>query len=123
MAAAMSEPLVQQLREENELLRERVRQLEEALVPPSCVVPKAWGLTGKEARVFAHLTTRNIASRQSIMMALYSDRLEEPDAQVITTYICKLRAKLKPFGVTITNVWGQGYSLANRTDYLPPEKR
>lgn len=26
-------------------------------------------------------------------------------------FVCKLRNKLKPFGMTITTVWGNGYAM------------
>lgn len=104
--------------EEIQTLRERVRQLEEALAPSTITVPLEWRLTGSEARVFAHLTTRPVATKQSIMMALYSDRTDEdPEMKIVDVYICKMRRKLKPFGVVIGTVWGQGYALEQRAGF------
>lgn len=101
--------------QEIQLLRERVRQLEEALAPSTITVPLEWRLTGSEARVFAHLTTRHVATKQSIMMALYSDRAnEDPEMKIVDVFICKMRKKLTPFGIVIATVWGQGYALESR---------
>lgn len=110
--------LLERQRQEIEQLRERVRQLEDILAPPGTPIPLEWRLTGKEARVFAHLTTRDVATKESIMLALYSDRADEgPEMKIVDVFICKMRKKIEPFGVTINTVWGTGYSLANRADF------
>jgi len=115
----MQPDLVQRQNNEIAMLRERVRQLEEALAPAAVTVPLEWALTAAEARVFAHLTTREIASKQSIMAALYSLRpdLDEPEIKIVDVFICKMRKKIAPFGVKIVTVWGQGYALVGREDY------
>lgn len=103
-----------------ETLRERIRQLEEALMPSNTIIPVEWQLTAAEARVFAHLTTREMATKRNIMFALYSDRIdEEPEIKIVDVFVCKLRKKLKPFNVQINTVWGQGYSLAHREQFQP----
>lgn len=105
--------------EQIETLRERVRQLVDALAPPDTVVPIEWGLTASEARVFSHLTTRDVATKSSIMAALYSDRPDEGDVEpkIVDVFVCKMRRKIAKFGVEILTVWGQGYTLANRSQY------
>ncbi|MBB3963513.1 helix-turn-helix domain-containing protein [Rhizobium metallidurans] len=102
-----------------DLLEERVRQLEEALMPSSIAVKVEWCLTPLEARVFSHLTTRDQASKQSIMLAMYSDRIDvEPEIKIVDVFVCKMRKKLKPFGIEILTLWGAGYSLKDRELYL-----
>lgn len=99
---------------EIETLRERIRQLEAELCPP-IAPPVEWGLTGSETRLWQHLSSRPIASKRSVMMALYSDRPdEEPDDKIADVFICKLRKKLRPFGVEIVTRWGQGWSLVDK---------
>lgn len=101
-------------------LEERIRQLEEALAPTCVPVRMEWRLTSSEARVFAHLTTRDHATKQSIMLAMYSDRIDvEPEIKIVDVFICKMRRKLKPFGIEIATIWGQGYALTNRQLYAP----
>ena len=71
--------------------------------------------------MFAHLTTRDIATKSSIMAALYSDRIdgEEVEPKIVDVFVCKMRRKLAKFGVDIMTVWGTGYSLANRSTFMP----
>lgn len=103
---------------EIETLRERVRQLEKELCPPTVVVPIEWRLTPLEARIFAFLTTREVASKQSIMLAMYSDRVDlEPEIKIVDVVICKIRKKLQRFGVEIVTHWGHGYGLRDRASF------
>lgn len=100
------------------LLEERVRQLEEALAPSDVLARPEWCLTGSEARVFSHLTTRDVATKQSIMMAIYSNRIDEnPEIKIVDVFVCQMRKKLMLFGIEIATVWGQGYALADRHKY------
>lgn len=98
-------------------MRERVRQLE-SLIMPSVHVPIEWRLTPAEARVFQHLTSRDVATKQSIMTALYSDRADdEVEIKIVDVFVCKMRKKLTPFGVGITTIWGTGYALNDRNKF------
>lgn len=107
--------ILEAARREIAQLRERVRQLEEEIAPSSVSVPLEWRLTSSEARLFAHLTTRAVATKSSIMTALYSDRPEDdPELKIVDVFICRIRRKVKPYGVEIATVWGQGYSLVGR---------
>jgi two-component system cell cycle response regulator CtrA len=104
--------IVHLLRRRIDNLEERIRQLEDALMPPSISIPFEYGLTPAEARVFAHLASREMGTRQSIMLALYSDRPnEEPEIKIVDVFVCKMRKKLARFGVRIETVRGQGYRL------------
>lgn len=114
----MDKELLQRQHHEIQTLRERVRQLEEALAPSSIIAPFEWGLTVSEARVFAHLASRAFATKQSIMMALYSDRPDQdPEIKIVDVFVCKMRKKLTPYGVSIDTVWGQGYALQDRANW------
>lgn len=99
--------------QENLFLRERVAALQSILM--DCVRPPLeWRLTGQEARVFGVLVNRELASKAAIMAALYADRATErevPEPKIADVFICKLRKKLRPFGVEITTVFGQGHAL------------
>nr|WP_246713314.1 helix-turn-helix domain-containing protein [Rhizobium sp. BK112] len=83
-------------------------------MPSSVSAPIEYQLTAQEARVFAHLASRDFGTKQSIMMALYSDRAEEPEIKIVDVFVCKLRKKLSRFGVRIETIWGQGYRLARQ---------
>ncbi|NEI60938.1 helix-turn-helix domain-containing protein [Rhizobium leguminosarum] len=108
----MDDDLLDLQRDRIEFLEERIRQLEEALMPSSVMVPVEYQLTSLESRVFAHLASREFGTKQSIMMALYSDRAEEPEIKIVDVFVCKMRRKLRPFGVKIETIWGLGYRLA-----------
>lgn len=111
--------MVERLKIRIETLEERIRQLEHALVPDGVSVPVEWCLTQAEARVFSHLTTREVATKGSLMVALYSDRPngDEIEPKIVDVFVCKLRKKLNRFGIQIMTVWGQGYSLNNREHF------
>lgn len=112
--------IVEHLRDEITFLRERIRQLEAEFVPRSIVVPREYRLTATEAVLFAHLATRDMETKESLMLALYSERAgDPPEIKIIDVLVCKIRKKVSRFGVCIETVWGQGYSLRDRARYLP----
>lgn len=102
------------LEQENYALRERVAELEAALSGDGFVPPLEWPLTAQEARAFGVLLAREVASKQAFMAALYENRPDVDAAEIKIVYvlICKLRKKLRPFGIDIVCLWGRGYSLA-----------
>lgn len=108
--------LVEVLRAENQRLRDRVTFLEDALIAVR-PLPLEWRLTGQESRVFGVLVNREFATKEAIMAGLYGDRPDdEAEIKIVDVFICKIRQKLKPFGITITTLWGRGYAL-------PPQHR
>ncbi len=113
----MSDPLrdkyVEALEAENDALRARVRDLEQEYGFYNAV-PLIFGLTGSEAKVFSLLVERDMANRTQLLNACMHGRGadEEPEPKIINVYICKIRKKLKPFGVEITSVSGRGYLLS-----------
>ncbi|PZU43911.1 MAG: heavy metal resistance protein CzcR [Microbacterium sp.] len=96
---------------ENDELRERIVQLEEMLgfrTP----LPLEWRLTGREAGVVGFLLKRPLATKSEIMSALYSLQIDDaPHEKIVDVFVCNIRKKLRPFGVKIQTVWGQGYSI------------
>lgn len=98
---------------ENEMLREQVRKLELALVD-SDPLPFEWGLTHQETTVFGVLVNRTLATKEAIMTALYrSMGKDEAEPKIVDVFVCKMRKKLKPFGIQVRTVWGQGYALGD----------
>jgi two-component system cell cycle response regulator CtrA len=109
--------LVQTLKDEIETLREKVKQLE-ALLAPEYRPPLEWCLTESEARVFAALLARDVATKEQIMHALYAERIDrEPEMKILDVLVCKMRKKLAPHGINIVTVWGIGYSLQDRAQF------
>lgn len=98
---------------ENEELRERIMRLEAELwgVAP---IPVEFGLSSKEEMVLGCLLQRPEASKDAVMLALYGNDPsgdKEPEIKIVDVFICKIRAKLKPFGIKIGTHWGRGYFL------------
>lgn len=109
----------QKLRERVEELEETVRQLREQLVPTDARICREWRLSRTQALIFLHLTSREVATKESIEAALYSDRAGDyPTSNVIGALIHGARKKLEPFGITIETVWGIGWSLKDRHQFL-----
>lgn len=111
----LRDDLVTKLEEENDELRERVRQLE-GLLGMTFEAPLQFGLTAKESRVLGTLMNLPMATKQALMTALYRDRIDaEPGIKIVDVFVCKMRAKLEPFGIRVETLWGQGYFLKDET--------
>ncbi|MGV6876658.1 helix-turn-helix domain-containing protein [Pseudochelatococcus sp. B33] len=108
----MADDLIAHQQREIETLRERVRQLEDALAPPGVHVPIEWRLTPVEATVYQCLASRHEATKQAIMTALYGTRPDDaPEIKIVDVIVCHIRKKLKPFGIEIRTIWGRGYAI------------
>lgn len=91
---------------ENEMLRERVARLE-TLLGWRAPAPIGFGFTGSEAKVFGTLMKRDIATKDFIAAALYSERADGgAEIKIVDVFICKMRRKLRPFSIPIETVWG-----------------
>jgi two-component system cell cycle response regulator CtrA len=102
---------------ENGTLRIRIAELEDALMGTKhLLTPVEWQLTGSEIRVFGVLQKRELVTKEAAMAALYGNfGKDEAEIKIVDVFICKLRRKLKPFGIEIKTVWGQGYMLTAET--------
>ena len=103
----------QRLRDENETLRERVRQLEEALAgsgEPQGPLEKL--LTNSQLKLFRALVKREMVSLEAAFALLYlADGKDTRDSNTIRVFVYQLRRKLARFGIEIELVWGRGYKL------------
>lgn len=99
------------LRDRNAWLEERVAFLERLLVPV-IALPVEWRLTVHEARLVSALYGRTECSKDQLMAAIYrDDGRDEPQEKIVDVFVCKARAKMRPFGANILTRWGFGYSL------------
>lgn len=102
---------VQTLEAENELLREKIVALEEAM-GMRIEAPLMLGLTSHETKLFGILLKRDVVTKEAAMSALYGDRPNgEAEIKIVDVYICKARKKLKPFGIQIETIWGRGFRM------------
>jgi len=95
---------------ENEILRSRIRELEAQLNKVD-VVPMSFGLTAHEAKVFITLFNSGICSKEFLLNSVYEGAYDQPQLKIIDVFICKMRKKMKAFGVEIQTVWGRGYRM------------
>ena len=89
-------------RERIDELEEEVRQLRDLLFSERQFTflvrcREVLGTTPIEARLLQALTKRRTMTREALMIALYSDRPDDPpQAKIIDVLVCKLRNRLKP---------------------------
>lgn len=105
---------IAELRDENGLLREQVRQLN-ALLMPAILFPKSWRLSKQERRCVGSLyASRNgFRTKEALHTAISNDIEVETDEKLVDVIICKIRGKL-PDMVTIETIWGEGYRIPAR---------
>ena len=98
-------------------LEDRCEALEAAL-GFGFLTPLEWGLTGQQMRLFGCLMARELMTQAAGMAALYADRHGAegvPDPKIIDVQVCKMRSRLRPFGIAIQTRWGQGHFLTADT--------
>ncbi|KAA0117837.1 helix-turn-helix domain-containing protein [Methylobacterium sp. P1-11] len=108
------------LREENDILRETVRQLREELAP-QIAFPKAWRLTPQRAAVLSCImaASPHVAKHSRIYAAVWGsgDLPEDPRNQV-QILVCEMRRRMRAAGVDpgFVSVFCVGYrmTLADR---------
>jgi DNA-binding response OmpR family regulator len=96
---------------ENETLREENRQLKKALSGAS-EPPPFFGFTKSEATIFSVLLANRAPRAEAFMNALFStDADDPPEEKILDVWICKMRKKLKPFGIEIKTHWGECWEM------------
>lgn len=96
-------------------LEGQVEKLTSAILGQAPMAFMALGLTPHETGILGALMARpETRTKSQLMDALYGLRMtdEEPDQKIIDVFVCRLRRKLKPFGIKIETAWGQGYRLS-----------
>jgi len=111
------------LREENDILRETVRQLREDLAPV-VAFPKVWKLTPQQTTVLSCIMAASpgVASFERMLSALYWNR-EVPDGseRLLGVLVFGLRRRLLAAGIDagIQNAFSRGYVMTTAMrDYL-----
>ncbi len=108
--------MVDLLTAENDALRERVAFLEDALFSADVVLPLEWGLSPSEKRMFGALLARESITKEHLLTAVHGVRAgDAPGIQIVDVFICHIRRKLKPFGIRIETLRGEGYRLDAET--------
>lgn len=123
MTGPGSQKLVADLRAENSRLRDEIDELNEALRQTrelhksggtlAALMQMSFGLAPQEAKVLAKLYEAGERSIEQLLMtcpAKYRDQ-QVDDPKLITVLVSRIRAKVKPFGITLKTIWGHGYAL------------
>lgn len=102
---------IEALEAENERLRDENDVLKSAL--GSRIEP--WlglGLTQQEARLFGALVKRGRATNEQLLTAVSLTTADDmPQMKLVDVLVCKVRKKIRPFGIQIATIWGAGYEL------------
>ncbi|MBS7703276.1 winged helix-turn-helix domain-containing protein [Chelatococcus asaccharovorans] len=108
---------IESLRDENERLRTRIAELEDALFSADAV-PACLGLTRSESNMMRMLMARPMVTRRVLLGGLYSHlpKDERPNPQVFDVFVMRIRRKLRRFRIPIQTVRAKGWSL-------PPKSR
>jgi DNA-binding winged helix-turn-helix (wHTH) protein len=88
-------------------LRDRVEELER-LLGMRPVLPRMWGLTGREADVLGILLRRQVMTHAQLFEAIWGGD-SDCSVKIVEVMVCKLRAKLRPHGIAIRTEHGVGY--------------
>lgn len=104
--------------QEVEYLREENRQLKAAISGPAIEFPREWGLTRAESRALNSIYTGRNYFRPEEAIRYAASNGNATDRDLVKVYISKIRKKLKPHGIEIKNVWGEGYELTQESGEL-----
>jgi DNA-binding response OmpR family regulator len=76
---------------------------------------KSVHLTRQQFRLFDFLLSKGgrVARSDAIYQVLFDHlpECDQPEPKIIDVLICKIRAAIKPLGIEIETIWGNGYSL------------
>jgi two-component system cell cycle response regulator CtrA len=95
---------------ENDYLRAQLRQLQDAL-GTGLRWPAEWKLSPQETALLGVLVSREIATRDAVMYALYGDDPDPPSERLLKVLVYKLRRKLAPRGFGIVTQRGHGLMM------------
>jgi len=92
---------ITELQEENRMLLAMLGDADSDLPVP--------GLTMTEGKILKALMAHEHMSRDAIY-AISGSRADD-GGKIVDVYICRLRKKIAPLGLTIKNIWGTGYFI------------
>jgi DNA-binding response OmpR family regulator len=65
-------------------------------------------LTSSEAKFVALLSEGRLYTKEYLLAKLYPVEADAPGSKIIDVFLCKIRRKIAPFGLTINTIWGGG---------------
>lgn len=107
----ISDTVAREMRQTIEEQAERIMQLEAALYGRGWEAPKEFGLSIQEERFLAALVAvPGLRCHDLLFDAVNSNSRDEPK-RFVAVIACKVRTKLRPFGIRIEAAYGRGYAL------------
>ena len=89
---------------------------------PIADIRRILGIPRRPASLLLSLMDGRIHTKENILQIIYMDRPDEaPESKIVDVFVCKIRKKVKPWGVRIETIWGSGYRLVDvdrLKDYL-----
>lgn len=78
-------------------------------------LPPEFGIPRNMSALLTMLLKREIITREGALLAIYSGMPntwdKEPDPKIIDVFVCKLRVRLRKYGVRVSCKWGLGYYI------------
>lgn len=101
-------------------LEEQVRQLEAQLYGRHWEAPRELRFTALEEAIVATMLAANGRACSSEFLidatrGLRGCHRQNPTSNIIDTKLCHVRAKMRPYGLTIETVWGRGWCITRTT--------
>jgi hypothetical protein len=82
-------------------------------------IPHKWFLTGRERCLLRCLAERpGVRTNDYILDAIYGgnpDGIPLSDYKMVQVFVCKMRPKLRQYGIKIMTSWGRGYYLSEES--------
>ncbi len=96
-----------------EELEEEVRQLKAQLYGKAWRCPIEFGMTAQEERILAALVAYTGMRGVDFLFeaGTHGNASDDERSRLVTVIICRIRRKLKPFGLSILTHYARGYSL------------
>lgn len=117
-----SDARIRALEAENERLRDELETLKSNL-GMDFVAPLEFRLTPHETKILGRLMKGGPVNKRSLMDCVYTKGIDdEPEIKIVDVFVCKMRKKVKPFGMEIKTIWGVGYQLSPDSKALFEER-
>lgn len=119
MPAVATQSRIEALEDEAATWRERYESLKRDLDEMAAtIMPQTLHLTRTEARLLALLYRHPMVTREVAFQVLYGNRVHDdelPDIKILDVFVCKLRAKLKLWRMSVETIYAQGFAMPRQS--------
>lgn len=100
---------LEELQRENEYLRSILRGSDDARFPVK------WGLSPAEKSILRSLASASDGFRTHEALLKVCAKSDDVGIGIVAVLIHRIRKRLKPYGVEINCIWGQGYRIDQKS--------